>query len=190
MQEWWTNLDWFSQVLWVTAIVGSIVLGILLLLNVLGGDADVGDVDADIEADGGVDFQFLSLKNIVAFFAVFGWTGISCYEAGMSKSVSTIIALVAGLAIMFVMASIFYGLSKMAYSGTLKMSNAVGHFGETYLTIPKNREGIGKVQIKVQGSLRELDAMCDDEQEIPTGTLIEVLKILNGNILLVKRANK
>jgi hypothetical protein len=107
----------------------------------------------------------------------------------MSKLGSTGIAFLAGLAMMVIMASIFFGISKLASSGTLKMSNAIGNYGETYLIIPKNRTGMGKVQIKVQGSLRELDAMTNDDLDIQTGTLIKVDEIINGNILVVSRAN-
>ena len=192
MQEWWSSLDWFSQILWGTSLIGSLIFSLLLILNLVGGDADVEmeDVDATIEGDTGIGFQFFSLKNLVGFFTIFGWTGLACYESGMGKLGSTGVAFLAGLAMMVIMASIFYGVSKLTSSGTLKMSNAIGNYGETYLTIPKNRTGIGKVQIKVQGSLRELDAMTKDEMDIATGTLIKVDEIINGNILMVSRANK
>lgn len=189
MQEWWSSLDWFSQVLWGISLIGSLIFSILLILNLVGGDADMDDVDTDIEGDTGIGFQFFSLKNLVGFFTIFGWTGLACYESGMSKLGSTGIAFLAGLAMMVIMASIFFGISKLASSGTLKMSNAIGNYGETYLIIPKNRTGMGKVQIKVQGSLRELDAMTNDDLDIQTGTLIKVDEIINGNILVVSRAN-
>jgi hypothetical protein len=192
MQEWWSSLDWFSQILWGTSLIGSLIFSILMILNLIGGDTDLDmdDVDTSIEGDTGIGFGFFSLKNLVGFFTIFGWTGLACYESGMGKLGSTGIAFLAGLAMMVIMASIFYGISKLASSGTLKMKNAIGNYGETYLIIPKNRTGMGKVQIKVQGSLRELDAMTNDEVDIQTGTLIKVDQIINGNILVVSRANK
>jgi hypothetical protein len=41
------------------------------------------------------------------------------------------------------------------------------------------------VQVTVQKSLRTLEAVTDDEKDIPTGALVRVIAILNENLLLV-----
>jgi hypothetical protein len=61
----------------------------------------------------------------------------------------------------------------------------VSKIGETYLRIPARRNGIGKVQIHVQGRLMELEAMTDDVEDIATGKPIKVISTLNERILLV-----
>jgi hypothetical protein len=86
---------------------------------------------------------------------------------------------------MFIMAGLMYMLSKATADGTMKFSKAIGNAGEVYLTIPSNRGSVGKVQVTVQGSLRTLDAITDDEQDIPTGKMITVKDVINSNILLV-----
>jgi hypothetical protein len=68
-------------------------------------------------------------------------------------------AFICGFLMMVLMASLFYFMSKLAESGTLKMKNAIGKLGEVYLMIPASRGGMGKVQLNVQGSLRTLDAI-------------------------------
>ena len=80
-------------------------------------------------------------------------------------------------------------MSKLTDDGTLKLKNAVGKLGEAYLPIPENRNGYGKVQVKVQGSLRELQAMTDMNEAIPTGAIVEVLEVINNEILLVKKSS-
>jgi hypothetical protein len=65
------------------------------------------------------------------------------------------------------------------------MKNALGKVGEVYLGLQAKRGNIGKVQIKVQGSMRTLDALTDDDEDIPTGKVITVSNIINDNILLV-----
>jgi len=67
----------------------------------------------------------------------------------------------------------------------MKINDAIGQSGEVYLTIRAKRAGIGKIQVKVGGSLRTLDAMTDDEEPLPTGQLARVTQIINDNILLV-----
>ncbi len=75
--------------------------------------------------------------------------------------------------------------SRLKHSGTLQMKNAINQIGETYLRIPAQRGGLGKVQVQVQGRYMELDAMTDDAADIATGRPIQVVNILNNQILLV-----
>ena len=67
----------------------------------------------------------------------------------------------------------------------MEIKNAMDQVGETYLYIPAKRGGMGKVHVKVQGTLRELQALTDDVADIPTGKVIKVTGVLNNNILLV-----
>jgi hypothetical protein len=46
---------------------------------------------------------------------------------------------------------------------------------------------MGKVQIKVQGALRTLNAMTEDTEIIKTGSLIEVTDIIGENILFSEK---
>ena len=55
-----------------------------------------------------------------------------------------------------------------------------------YLTIPGKKVGKGKILISVRGSVRELDAMTDNEEKIPTGSVVKVIRIENENILIVE----
>lgn len=165
MGEWYDSLELFPKVYWSIALIGSVVLVVFLLLTLIGGDADgiEGDVDAEVEGDSGIDFQFLSIKNLSGFFAIFGWTGVACIEAGLPIFLTILISIICGLLMMVSMAALFYYLSKLQSSGTLHLKNAVNQVGEVYLTIGANRGGsIGKVSVRVQGSLRELEALTDE----------------------------
>ena len=75
----------------------------------------------------------------------------------------------------------------MVESGTLRINQAVNAYGEVYLTIPAKRGGIGKIQIKLQGSLREMDAISDSEEDLARGTLVKVIDTVNDSILLVSK---
>lgn len=186
----WASLSLFEQVFWVIAIPATLIFVILLILTIFGSDTDT-DVDSDVDgnlADGdSIPFQFISMKNIVAFFAVFGWSGIGFINAGFVAWLVIILAIICGLIMMAAMAALFYFMSRLAESGTLKMKNAIGRLGEVYLVIPANRKGFGKVQLSVQGSLRTLDAITDEPEPIPTSAIIEVLEVIDEQILLVKK---
>lgn len=191
----WSQIGIFEQVFWVITIPATVFFLILLALTVFGGETDAGmDVNTDVDggiADGdSIPFQFLSLKNIVAFFTVFGWSGIGLINAGLASWLVILIAFICGFLMMVLMASLFYFMSKLAESGTLKMKNAIGKLGEVYLVIPASRGGMGKVQLNVQGSLRTLDALTDDLEKIPTSSIIQVVDVIDDQILLVKKQGR
>jgi hypothetical protein len=54
-----------------------------------------------------------------------------------------------------------------------------------YLSIPQNLEGKGKVHIVVDGSLHEYDATTNGQQ-LPTGSHVRVVDILDDQVLLVE----
>jgi hypothetical protein len=186
----WSEVGMFEQVFWIVTIPSTVIFLILLVLTIFGGDADA-DVDTDIDSDIAngdfIPFQFLSLKNIIAFFTVFGWSGIGFVNAGLASWLVIVLATLCGLVMMLLMATLFYFMSKLAESGTLKMKNAIGKLGEVYLVIPGNRGGMGKVQLNVQGSMRTLDAITDDAETIPTSSIIQVLDVIDDHILLVNK---
>jgi len=188
MEEWFSALSTFSKVYWVIALISSVIFLILLVMTIIGGEVDdMGDVDADIEADAGVGFQFLSFKNLMGFFTIFGWSGISCLNAGYSTGVTVAVSLACGLVMMLAMATLFYQLSKMTSSGSLKLKNALNSIGEVYLTIGANRSSMGKVQVKVQGGLRELDALTDEDTDLKQGDVVTVTKVTDNGILIVNK---
>ena len=170
MSEWFSELTTLQQIYWVITGVSTVIFVMVLITTFIGGDTDdLGDVDAEIDADTGAGFQFFTLKNLVAFFTIFGWSGIASINAGNSKTITILISLACGLIMMAIMASLFYYISKLVSSGTLKMENALHAIGEVYLTVGANRSSIGKVQIKVQGALRELEALTDSEKDLTQG---------------------
>ena len=179
-------LDWFygltspEQVFWALAIIASTIFVFILISTFAGGDADT-DVNLD-----GAGFQFFTFKNCVAFFAIFGWVGIACLHQGYGLITSTIIASVCGFIMMGIMAALFYYVNKMSESGTLEYQNAVNATGEVYLEVGKNRSKAGKVQINVQGTLREMTALTDLDTDIKRGTLIKVESVTENGVLIIK----
>jgi membrane protein implicated in regulation of membrane protease activity len=183
--SWWDGLSLILKIYWGLAIPFTLFFILQLNLTFVAGDVADDTPDAEVDADSGIAFQFFTLKNMVAFFTIFSWTGIACIDSGLSVGVSLLISTLAGLAMMALMATMMYFIMKTNVSGTLKMKNALGQVGEVYLGLQAKRGNIGKVQIKVQGSLRTLDALTDDDEDIPTGKVITVSNIINDNILLV-----
>ena len=193
MTEWWEALAQIEKVYWGIALVASLFFVIVAIGTFIGGfdaDVDMDAVDVDIDGDTGIGFQFFSFKNMIGFFTLFAWSGLASINAGNSHTITVVISTICGLAMMFLMAWLFFFMSKMAESGTLKISNAIGSVGEVYITIGKDRSFSGKIQIKVQGSLRELDAISDEDVDLTQGNMVKVLEVISGELLLVEKLKK
>jgi membrane protein implicated in regulation of membrane protease activity len=188
-ETWWAGLQTAEKVYWFIALPFTAVFLFQLVLTFLGGDTDhfsfSADHDVSFNGDHGVGFQFLSIKNLIGFFAIMGWTGIAMLNAGKSLGITVIVSVLAGLLMMAIMAAMVYYLSKLTEQNVLTLSNAIGKTGTVYLRIPAERKGMGQVQINVQG-FQTLNAVTDEKEEIKTGALIRVVDSINNEILLVK----
>lgn len=186
----WSELDLMTLVYWLIAAPATLVFAFLLVLTIFSSDADT-DVQTDLAhsfGDGdGIPFQLLSLKNIVGFFTMVGWSGLGFISIGMAPFLVILFSFICGFLMMLAMATLFYFMSKLAETGNMNIRNAVGRTGEVYLPIPAKREGIGKIQITVQGTLQTLDAITDDPEAISTSSIIQVTDVINNQILLVRK---
>jgi membrane protein implicated in regulation of membrane protease activity len=219
MNEWWEALSNFEKTFWYVAVPFSVVLAIQMILTFAGmggGDTDVGggdtdisgldlDTDVDIDmsdmseaTDSGADlsdmdptFSFFTIRGFIAFFTLFGWAGIAAIDAGLSKTITIIIAFAAGLVAMVLISTLFYFVSKMVDSGgALKIRNALNQIGDVYIPIKANAGNVGKIQVTVQGSLREMQAITKKDEDLSTGTVVKVTGVMSNSILVVEKFNK
>lgn len=190
MTEWFSTLELFPKIYWTIALIASLVFVIIMILTFIGGETDGLETDTEIESDTGIGFQFITFKNLVGFFTIFGWSGIACMDSGLSKPSTIVISFVCGFIMMTIMAAMFYYMRKLNDSGTLNFKNAIGAVGEVYLTIGANRSSIGKVHVKIQGALRELEALTDSETALKSSAVIKVKDVTENGILIVEQLNK
>lgn len=177
------DLQGIEFVLWCIAILFSLLFVIQTIFSFFIGDThSIDDTGSDGHGDA---FQFFSIRNLIIFFTMFGWTGLAAYNAGLGNGATIALALVAGVSMILLLYFFMRNANKLRNSGTLQMKNTVDQVGETYLRIPASRGGTGKIHVQVQGRLMELDAMTDDKEDIATGRPIQVVKTLNNSIVLV-----
>lgn len=187
MDAWWSQMSGFEHVLWIVAIPATLLLLVQLALSLLGGLEfgvhDGSGVDVHAGELGG-HFQLLTVRNVVAFFAMFGWCGLALLHAGTPKLVIVGGGLLAGLLTMAVLALIFMGISQLASSGTMDLRTAVNATGSVYVPVPPRRTGTGKVNVTVSGKVVEADAMTDEDEKIGTGLSVRVKEVINGKLLI------
>lgn len=193
---WWSSLSVMLKVLWGITLAASLIFLIQSVMTFIGADAG-GDMDMDFDADMSVDADFTDLghsgmnlytfRNFVNFCLGFGWTSVLMYEKIRPLALLFVVAFLVGAALVIAVMYLFKLLSSMQQSGNINVyKSAVGCHGNVYLTIPGERKGDGKVQISINGSIREYNALTDDDT-IPTGTPIKVVEVLDESTLVVSK---
>ncbi|MBQ4117259.1 MAG: hypothetical protein IJD37_07765 [Clostridia bacterium] len=208
MSNWWDSLSLVSQIFALIAIPTTGVLLVQTVLMLIGigmdsgadfdGDVDVdidsgdglfgdGELDSDIDPTGLDSLRVFTVRGIIAFLVVFGWTGFMLDRASISLWIIIPIAVIAGFIMMYILAILMKSIMKLRNDGNLDNRNALGTSGRVYLTVPPSRNGEGKVNVLLQGSYVERDAVTDETEAIPTGTEIVVTGISGQTTLVVKR---
>ena len=191
LQTWWTQASSLIKFYWIIAVPCTLLFLIQMLLTFVGGDVDtdgmLGDAELPDDIPDAGAFQLFTVKNLIGFFTIFSWSGLASLYSGLSATTSIVVSLVCGIAMMLLMAGIFYFMSRLAYSGTFQIKNCIGALGEVYLTVPAQRGGLGKINVKVQGALRELEALTDEEVALEQGSLVKVTQVINDQALLVTK---
>ena len=185
----WPTID---IVFLACAVAGGLAFAVWLVLQFVGADVE-GDVDAGgdfdaSEASGSSDVSFtlLSFQGLSAFLTMFGLVGLSAHREGeVGPFMSLGFAIAAGLILSWAISRLFSGFNKLQSSGTLRMESAVGQEGTVYLTLPESGEG--KVRLTVQGRLKVLPAIAENDERIETGARVLVLRVNNGHTLVVTK---
>lgn len=179
-------MQWIEGIYWASAIGG----GILFLLRTIlmftgGGDGDLDAAD-DLTAEhpgGEFTFNLLSLQGLTSFFTMFGLVGLTLLRSGVHVILTMVGGAAAGLFTVFVISWIFSQVGRFQSEGTLDIRNAIGAKGSVYLRIPA--DGVGQVQLPVQGALRVLDAVSEDGADLPSGTGIQVTGVRDSSTVIV-----
>ena len=211
MIEWWNSLGLTLQIFYCIAIPSTLVLLIQTILMFIGMDDDAGDTDLDAgeiaddlpDVDEGVfgeneisntvdtwglqGLKIFTVKGIISFFVVFGWSGIVLLGADVPVLITIPVATICGFGMMFLLALLFKLVFKLRSDGNIDNKNAIGVSGKVYLTIPPSRTGEGKVYVMLQGSYVERAAVTDNEEAIPTGAEIVVVGVSGDASLVVRK---
>lgn len=181
------GLDTLLKTFWFVAIPISLIFIIQTIMTFMGADASDG-VETDFNGDfDGTDapFQLFSLRNMINFLLGFSWTGISFYSTITNKPLLIIVSLAVGIVFVLLFFVIIKQVQKLAEDNSFKITSTINKSAEVYLTIPENKKGKGKIMISVNGAYHELEAMTENDR-IPSGAVVKVVKIENNNILIVE----
>ncbi len=183
-------MDMLALYKWTAIISGGIFL-VQLLSNLFDFSGDMDDVGTSMEAAGDgmgdVLLSFISVRNVVAFllaFSVTGYFGIRDYGFG---ALSFIPGILAGSAL------VIFNMYLMRMLASLKRDTGVspeeleGISATVVFPILPKRSGQGKINLTISKKLMTLQAISDDPEKLERNTEVEVEKILDQWVALVKR---
>ncbi|HEV3119291.1 MAG TPA: hypothetical protein VGY58_19710 [Gemmataceae bacterium] len=188
----------------VCAILGGTLMLCQFLLTLvgigehhdLGGDhgAGLGDTHHEIghhhqpghDEESAWFVKLLTFRAITAALLFFGLAGLAA-SARISESalVPLGIAVAAGAAALMAVAWVMQMLAKLQSDGSVRIARAVGAPATVYLTIPAQKNGAGKVHVKVQNRTMEYQAVTSQEQDLPTGAHVVVVAVVNPGMVEV-----
>lgn len=171
------------------AFPATVIYAIIIAFSLIGRGATDGletDFSGDLEIEDGEStgsIQVFTVRNLLAFLVGLGWAGLSALDAGHTDLMAIIIGIGVGSAFVVVQVALFYFMSKLSQPNEPSIQSALGEMGTVYLTVPAQKQGIGKVTVVIDGTVRTLSAITHGE-ELKTGSLIRVDSIAGDAVVV------
>ena len=174
----------------LSAIIGSLLFFVWFLLTMIGGAAgDVLEGVFDIDmGSSDLAFKALTFQGIMAFFMMFGLVGFAMLNSDQSDAMAAMAGIVAGSISLWGVGKMFEGFKQLEMHGNVDIENAIGETGSVYSRIPA--DGRGQVQVTFQGKLQTRAAVSADGASYATGDFIEVVGVVGGDTLEVKKVER
>lgn len=186
--EFFTNMEPLLRVFWYIALPVSLIFVLQSILSFAGADGhdgSVGDLHSDTDhGDNGM--SILTIRNLINFLLGFSWAGISFYKVISSHFLLISVAIIIGILFVALFIYILIQMQKLSEDNSFKMEQTLHKTGTVYLAIPENRSGTGIIQISINGSVHELNAITA-QARIDTGAMIRVIKVEDNNLVLVEK---
>lgn len=181
------SMEALEKAFWFIALPASLIFIVQTIMTFIGADSTDGtnpDFDGDFDGSD-MPFQLFSLRNLINFLLGFSWFGISFYKSIPNHVLLIVISFFVGAGFVFLFFQIIKVVLKLGEDNTFSLNQALNKTGTVYLKIPAKRQSFGKIQVSVNGTVHELNAITDNE-ELTTGSMIKVLEIVDDNLVLVQ----
>lgn len=152
---------------------------------------DVGDAQGEVIGHGSTwFFGVISFRTIVAALTFFGLAGLASLQANLQPFVATVIAIASGAAAMYGVHSLMQLLYRLGHDGSVRIERSVGRRGTVYVPIPAQRDGSGKIQLRVQDRIMEYQAVTSHPEKLPTGAKVVVVNVVTPTTVEVQLAEE
>ena len=190
MINWWNELLLIQQIFALIALPSTllIIIQTILMLIGIGGD---GGADADVDIDDGIEvpddgLAIFSVRGVTSMLCITGWVAVALLETSLPQGVSIAIAIACGVATLIGMAYLMRAVMRLQSSGNINIENCIGKVAQVYIPIPPLSTGSGKVNLTVQESYREFNAITTAADTLKTGAFVRVVAVSEGGVLVVE----
>ncbi|MFO1490759.1 MAG: hypothetical protein U1F87_07590 [Kiritimatiellia bacterium] len=187
MNQLWQTFGFLDRVLLLSAAVGGVMFCVRLAMLSMGGHHGLTDGDSfdAHHSDSDAGFKFLSFQGLSSFLLMGGLVGLALHRQMHLGTPGVLLGgVAAGLVTLFLLARIFAGMHRLEQDGTTNLLNAIGGEATVYSRIPPN--GIGQIQVVVQGALRTIDATQSGAEPLETGAKVLVVHLEKPSTLVVR----
>jgi membrane protein implicated in regulation of membrane protease activity len=187
MMDFLDGMSTLQQSFWWVAMIASLIFIVQLIFTIIGTDLSDGlgaDFHGDLDAVHG-PFQLFSFRNLINFLMGFGWTGVAFYPSISNQMLLIGLAAAVGILFVIIFFVVIRQILKLTEDNTFNIDKLIGKSAEVYLRIPAARSGKGKVQVSLNGTSHELQAITETE-EISSGTLVRIVRV-DEKILIVEK---
>lgn len=182
----WSTLGLLHKIFAIIGVAASVLIVLQIFFSLIGGDAH-HDFDVEMEhGDVGHAWGMFSVRGMLGLMLGLGWGGLIALQRGYSGIIATVFGFLLGLAIAFLLAMLMRSFHALRSDGTTSLNNAIGQTASVYQRVPSKRDGIGKVQILLQGRQQTLEACTDSETDLMPGKQVKVTEVVSGSTLLVE----
>ncbi len=176
LPEFDTTRGVFCAIAWIATLL-SLGLFVISLFADFGSDADAG---GDAGADG--ETGMFSLRACMGLLLGFGWGGYCASQSGMTAVPASLIGLLVGGVMFFIVAALMKFIYSLRADGTLDHSTLVGYTGTVYISIPPQGEPGGQVQIAHPSQLVTIAAVQEGDKPLPAQTRVVVTAATSGQV--------
>ncbi|MBR7164986.1 MAG: hypothetical protein IKD18_01790, partial [Clostridia bacterium] len=128
--DWWNSLELALQIFYCIAIPSTLALIIQTVMIFTGGDdggeeapetelsddvdlSDPGEADASVDMEGFDSLHILTVKGVISFFVVFGWTGVAMLASGQKIPLTLGVSAAGGFLMMIVVAYLMRAVMRL-----------------------------------------------------------------------------
>ncbi|MEN0003011.1 MAG: hypothetical protein AAF798_02665 [Bacteroidota bacterium] len=174
--NWWETIQWDNHVLWSIAVIASVFLLIIVLLDVFG---------MEVEEEAQKKKVLVGTRSILFFLAVFSWLSILINRLSDQLVLSVLIGFVISGVCTLLVGLIYPNLKQTARQSSTDVTANLAETGQVSQSVPPHRNGFGKVQLITGAGRKELDAITAG-QALPTGAPVRVVDVIDDRVILVE----
>lgn len=186
--EFLENYEPLLKGFWYIALPVSLFFLLQTVMTFMGVGGTDTDVELETENHDSTDapFELFSLRNLINFLLGFSWSGISFYNAIENKVILIAVATLVGAIFIALFFFTIKQILKLNENNSFSLEKTINQTATVYLTIPEKKSGSGKIQISINGSFHELQALSENEK-IETGSIVKVVRVESNSILIVEK---